>query len=193
MRKIDQVNYLRGLGLRTLEVSEFKHSQVADMLNHAQKVKERFGGFNLRTDLAGGDSANFELPFVKNCDISTLLSIVGEYKDKLTYLIQQPVDDSKLLFNGVLRLCDNHLIGEVNDKDKTSLREAMRNFRNLKIINEGSDSSNPLFTRIINDLSSRNIDHSWVEVSAFNNGEIVYWQLRPEKMNNFLKSRFFKP
>jgi len=188
MRKIDSINQLRSFGLRTAEVKEFKHDELSEMTDYACLLMSKHGTFNVRTDTGDGVK-NFNLPFIRNCTIEQLRKLVSDYGSKITYLIHQDIPVGNQLFNGVLRLCDGYVIGEVNDVDRTSLRSGMKVSKNLKLVcTKGND---PLFTKIKQDLLKVSADF-WVELSAYNDNSLIYWQLVPEKMTGLLKGLFIK-
>ncbi len=186
MRKIETINKLQSLGLRVAEVREFKAVELKEMLGYANDLINRFGVFNLRTD---SDSRNFNLPFIRHCSISKLLETVKEFGDKITYLVHQDIPVENQLFNGVLRLCDDLVIGEINDVDKTSLRQAMKVPEHLKQVCE--PGNNFIFKRIKDDLLKARAD-AWFELSAYNDGSVVYWQIIPESISDHLKNQFIK-
>ena len=65
----------------------------------------------------------------------------------------------------------------------------MRQSQNIKQVCNNGDT--PVFKKIISDLSRINFD-GWVELTAFKDNRIVYWQLVPEKLNSFIKNSFIK-
>ncbi len=189
MRKIETINKLRELGLKVAEAKEFKASQLKEMIEWANQLINKYGSFNLRTDLPAGVKAGFNLPFIRKCSISNLISKVKEYGDRITYIVHQDIDTSNQLFNGVLRLHKGLIIGEINETDKTSLRAGMKNTKNIKqVIDEGS---NQIFMKIKQDLIKAG-QEAWFELTAYNNGEIIYWQIIPEKINDEIANKFKK-
>lgn len=188
MKKIDSINELRALGLRTAEVKEFRAHELTNMINYANQLISKYGAFNVRTDNGDGIK-NFNLPFIRQCTIDGLRKLVNGYGNKLTYLIHQDIPTENQLFNGVLRLCDGFIIGELNDVDKTSLRSAMKISKNLKTVCIIGDE--PIFKKIKQDLLKVNND-VWIELSAYKDGSIIYWQLVPEKLNDKLRKLFLK-
>lgn len=186
MRKIETINKLQSLGLRVAEVREFKAGELKEMLGYANDLINRFGVFNLRTD---SFERNFNLPFIRHCSISKLLETVKEYGDKITYLVHQDIPVEDQLFNGVLRLCDDKVIGEINDVDKTSLRQAMKVSEHLKRVAE--PGSNFIFKKIKDDLIKAGED-AWFELSAYKDGRVIYWQIMPEKLSEHVRNQFIK-
>lgn len=185
MKKIETINQLKRLGLATAEVKEFKAPELKEMIAYANELINKYGSFNLRTDTNSGD--NFNLPFIMNCSISKLVKTVKDYGGKITYLVHENIPTDNQLFNGVLRLVNGKVIGEINDKDKTSLRKAMRNAAHLKKVCTEGDT--PVFKKIKNDLNKIDFN-GWVELTAYDNGRVVYWQLLPEKMNQAIRRLF---
>lgn len=185
MKKIDAINQLKKQGLATAEVKEFKARELKEMISYAKKLLTKYGSFNLRTD--NNTNNNFNLPFIMNCTINKLVETVKEYGDKITYLIHENIPINNQLFNGVLRLLEGKVIGEINDNDKTSLRKAMKNTHHLKKV--CTEGNTPVFKKIKNDLKNISFD-GWVELTAYNNGRVVYWQLVPEQMSPVIKKIF---
>jgi hypothetical protein len=190
MRKIEYLSKLKQLGLNTAMVREFKAHELNNMIQFANELINKHGSFNVRTDLNPAvEGKAINLPFIKDCTISKLIKLVNDNGNKLTYLVQQGINDEDLIFNGVLRLCDGIVIGEINEIDKTSLRNAMKITQNIKkVMNAGNDE---LFNKIKSDLMRIDFD-GWVELSAYEDGTILYWQIVPEKMTEHLKQQFFK-
>ncbi|MBD3312020.1 hypothetical protein GF352_01015 [archaeon] len=185
MKKMETINQLKKLGLATAEVKEFKAEQLEEMISYANELINKYGSFNLRTDTNSNN--NFNLPFIMNCSISKLVKTVKDYGNRITYLVHENIPTDNQLFNGVLRLVDGKVIGEINDKDKTSLRRAMKNAAHLKQVCTNGDT--PVFKKIKKDLDRIDFN-GWVELTAYQDGRVVYWQLLPEKMNHALRELF---
>ena len=98
MRKIDSLRFIRLCGLYTPEAEEFTHEQMDNMISYAKSLQEKYGNFNLRTDSPkGSDKISMNHPFVKFCSIEKLKEIVAQNKEKLSYIIHQPIDDTKII------------------------------------------------------------------------------------------------
>jgi len=190
MRKIDTINQLKDLGLRVAEAREFRAQEMTEMLSWANHLINKYGTFNVRTDLPEGNRAGTNLPFLMNCSISKLMQLVNERGDSITYIVHEHIDLDKQLFNATLRLCDDKVIGELNDIDKVSQRAGLLNASNLKQVCNPGD--NPVFKKIKEDLMQADQD-AWFELTALKNGGIIYWQIVPEKMTSTLKKLFIQP
>jgi len=177
------------MGLKVAEAREFKASDIKEMLSYANHLIQKYGTFNLRTDLPETSQAGTNLPFIMNCTISKLMNLIKERGDSITYIIHQHFDVKKQLFNGTLRVIDNQLVGEINELDKTSQRVGMLNAANLKQVSD--PGTNPVFKQIKQDILNSGQD-AWFELTAFNDGSIVYWQIVPEKLTPKLKKIFLQ-
>jgi hypothetical protein len=169
------------------EANEFRANELNEMIAWADYLTSKYGTFNIRTDLPEGNKAGMNLPFIMNSDKDKLVRLVNEWGDKITYIIHQHINLNEQLFNATLRLCDDKLIGELNDIDKTSQRAAMLKATNLKRI--CTEGNNQLLIKIKNDLIKANTD-AWFELTALKNNQVIYWQIIPEKINNHIKKLF---
>jgi len=188
MRKIDSINQLKSLGLRVAEAREFRADQFNEMNAWADYLTSKYGTFNIRTDLPAGGKAGINLPFIMGAGKEQLTRLVNEWGERVTYILHQHFDLDKQLFNATLRLCDGKLIGELNDVDKTSQRAGMLKAKNLKRV--CCDGESPILKIIKDDLTRAGVD-AWLELTAYKDGSVVYWQIVPERMTEHLKNLFF--
>ncbi|HDQ59811.1 MAG TPA: hypothetical protein ENN30_01310 [Candidatus Woesearchaeota archaeon] len=179
MRKIDSIRYLKLCGLNTTEAEEFTADQMENMMGYATLLKEKYGYFNLRTDQPKNcDKISMNNPFFSNCSIEQLKHIVSEMGKSKTYIIHQPIDDSRLICNGTCFLNKTKtMYVEFNLKDKTTHREAMRKTQNLQQVTIGCGHYDPVLDSIRTDLIKNKI-YGIVEFSVMENGERIYWQIR---------------
>jgi len=189
MRKIETINMLKNMGLKVAEAREFKATELKEMLAWANHLIEKYGTFNVRTDLPEGKKAGTNLPFIMNCTISKLMNLVKEQGENITYIVHQHFDVEEQVFNGTLRVINDHVIGEINDIDKTSQRVGLLNAANIKQVCD--QGTNPFFKKIKNDILNSGQD-AWFELTAYKDGSIVYWQIVQEKITEQIKRLFFK-
>ena len=179
MRKIDSINFVRLCGLYSPEAEEFTSEQTESMLRYAESLKEKYGAFNLRTDFPkNSEKKSMNLPFFKNCTFEQLKKIVEENKEVITYIIHQPIDDSRLICNGAGYLNPNKIFfAEINKTDKTTQREAMKIAHHLEQKIIGCGDNDEVLEKIRRDLIKNRI-MGIVEFSVFEDGTPVYWQIR---------------
>lgn len=179
MRKIDSLRFIRLCGLYTPEAEEFTYEQMEEMLRYAQSLKDKYGNFNLRTDSPkGSDNISMNLPFVKHCTIEQLRRIIEENKNDISYVIHQPIDDSKVICNGAGFLDGTkNFYAEVNMTDRTTQREAMKIAHHLEQKVIGCGYRNLTLEEVRKDLIKNKIS-GIVEFSILEDGTRVYWQIR---------------
>lgn len=190
-RKIDRIKLCVVHGLPTVEFHEFFYSQRAEALEFAKRIESKCGSFNLRTDYP--ETMEVQLgnaPFFKGMTLKHLAEFMDKWKGSLTYIIHENVNDELLLFNAVVYI-DSHqtLKGEINKINKTSCREAMKNFPdNLEQISVNEYSfyeKNGLVNKALLEIRKQLLDKKlWpniiAEVAAHRNGDSIgytYWEL----------------
>ena len=133
----------------------------------------------MRTDIQKDSSkVSMNCPFVKFCSLEKVKDIVNKYQESFTYIIHQPIDDNKIMCNGVGYIDNNkNFHSEINNIDKTTLREAMKISHHLeqKIIR--SDGKNSMLEEIRKELIKNKIK-GIVEFSILDDGTKIYWQIR---------------
>ncbi len=167
---------LESLGLPTIAAREFYYQDKKQVIEFARAQ----GKFNLRTDSSNSQPYNTDLPFKKDCSIDHLKYVMAQNKDALTYIIFEAVDDAILYFNGQATLDScRQLHAYVNKTDKTSLRKAMANGKNVSKLDVPPDED-PALRKIRGDMISCHIYDMSVEFSVFlegNDFRYVYWQI----------------